>query len=843
MSYHHTSPHTPSLTEINLSGIRQSAKRPRERSISPHFDDAREGGTQPELEPEETLLSLSDLIRPLSTTPSPEPTLHFGTPPSIAKLGEITPATLSHDDSSRMCVPTDCTEEDLEDIIDDSRVAEMRKTVIDWGLGTSSNASERSGGSREQRLAMMVMALTHPARPTASQIAAQAEHIRALLTERNVMVQQLEDLSEFRHADRLGFERTAQALNARVTKGAKPNDNLMTAIYQDERTQNAELQARNERLHAENVRLERELKDAKREIVELRQSIEGLRVNLLISPRTPSSTDAQAAFHSAMVSPTPNPRGRPRKYPLPSPTHTPLFQPPTHSNPAAQLPISSMSVLNPGISLATSGQPPPEKRMRPTQPDARAELLLAAARRVGKDRVVEVLEGPESTKKGNLELGVETDIPQPLVYPRPHPSRASQREPPSITRPDHPIRRGRPPKASASFPSTARHHFNQFLVEETGQPDTGYVYGMNAGPIRNPHEANSANPQRCPSRHQQPQQVVVAFTGDPQADAQACLASFVAQYPGIQPVPTWGTGKGDARPESGITGELQTTEMARSAATRTTGTVQRTHSTPELVKSGGRNSGLEHLLTAARTVLRARSRSTTPTPRRHPSSASALSSPYRSPRPKSGGDSHQAGPTRRRHSSPAVSLGDSDTEPEGSPTGRRVYSALDVLADQAAAVRTSSPDPPADARTSSPEPPGHPASRSMPVLGSPALLSAFRSAASAGLPTSSPGFSLPPSDQGSSPASLDVVDAQLRAPSKSPLGASSLGISETVVDAGVETTGGQGLRMEEFAGETTSESMGSNARQPDTTTDQTQSPKSPLHTPPRSEKARGKQRA
>jgi hypothetical protein len=36
------------------------------------------------------------------------------------------------------------------------------------------------------------MALTHPARPTASQIAAQAEHIRALLTERSVMVQQLE---------------------------------------------------------------------------------------------------------------------------------------------------------------------------------------------------------------------------------------------------------------------------------------------------------------------------------------------------------------------------------------------------------------------------------------------------------------------------------------------------------------------------------------------------------------------------------------------------------------------------------------------------------------------------
>ncbi|KAG8742433.1 hypothetical protein FRC10_001447 [Ceratobasidium sp. 414] len=499
-----------------------------------------------------------------------------------------------------------------------------------------------------------------------------------------------------------------------------------------------------------------------------------------------------------------------------------------------------MSVLNPGISLATSEQPPPEKRMRPTQPDARAEFLLAAARRVGKDRVVEVLEGPEPTKRDNPESNVEADIPQPLVYPRPH--RSSQREPPSFTRPDYPARRGRPPKASASFPSTARHHFNQFLVEETGQPDAGSGYGMSTDPIRNLHEANSANSQRHPLRHQQPQQVVVAFTGDPQADAQACLASFVAHYPGIQPAPTWGAGKGDARPESGITGEPQMTETTRSATTRTTGTVQRTHSTPELTKSGGRNSGLEHLLTAARTVLRARSRSTTPTPRRHLSSTSALSSPCRSPRSKSGADSRQAGPTHRRHSSPAVPLGDSDTEPEESPQGRRVYSALDVLADQAAAVRTSSPDPPADARTPSPEPPGHPANRPMPVLGSPALLSAFRSAASGGLPTSSPGFSLPPSDLGSSPASLDVVDAQLRAPSKSPFGGSSLGISETIVNVGIET-GDQSAHTEELAGKTASGSKGSDARQPDTTTGQTQSLNSPLHTPPRSEKARGKQRA
>ncbi|KAG8764002.1 hypothetical protein FRC12_008339 [Ceratobasidium sp. 428] len=863
MSYSHTSPHIPSSSEINITGTRQNAKRPRERSISPHFDNA-PGGTQPELESEETLLSFSDLIRPLSTTPSPEPTLHFGTPPPTTGLDTV-PSTLSQDDSNRVYTTPGPTEyEDIEDVIDDTKVAEMRRTVIDWRVESGSAGPET--GSRERRLVMMIMALTHPARPTASQIAAQAEHIRALLAERSVMVQQLEDLSEFRYADRLGFERTAQALNARVNVRRKPstplrdyatnpathlaypvqksanlNGSLVSAIYQDERAQNVELQARNERLHTENVRLERELKDAKREIAELRQSIEGLRVNLLISPRTPA-TDAQAALQPAMISPTPNPRGRPRKYPLPSPTRTHLFQPPTHSTATTQLPISSVSILNQGSSLATSGQPPPEKRMRPTQPDARAEFLLAAARRVGKDRVVEVLEGPELIGQDDPELSRETETPQPLVYPRPHPSRTSQRELPLISHTDHSaIRRGRPPKASASFPSTAHHHFSQFLVGEAGRPESRCGREMNIGPIRSLHEANSANPQHYPSRHQ----VVVAFTGDPQADAQACLASFVAQYPGIQPTPTWGTGMGGTRPESGMTGELQTTETVRSAATRTAGTVQRTYSTPELTKNGSRNRGLENLLTAARTVLRARSRSTTPTLRRNLSS-SALPSPSRSsPRAKNlraGSTGRRTGLARRRHSSPAVPLGDSDTEPEESSENQRVYSALDVLADQAAAVRTSSPDLPVEVRTSSPELPSNTIDRLVPVLGSPASLSAFRSAVSGVLPESSPDFSLPPSDFESSPASLGVADSRLRAPSKSPLGGSSLGIPETTVHTGAEAPGDTSSRREEHEGAIGSESMEGNTRQLNTT-GQTQSLKSPLRTPPRSEKARGKQRA
>ncbi|QRV88146.1 hypothetical protein RhiJN_16164 [Ceratobasidium sp. AG-Ba] len=842
MAYPHAARNTTSSTEIPLVGSRHSVKRPRERSTSPRFDDGPGENSQPEIDSEDNVLSLSDLIRPLSTTPSPEPSLHFGTPPTISRLSNAAVTSLSQDDSNRPYAQVDTTaEDDLDDIIDDSKAAEMRKAVIDWGLVTDDGELNQNIGSRERKLTMMVMALTHPARPTASQIAAQADHIRALLAERSVMVQQLEDLNEFRHADRVGFERTAQALNARVVKGTKSNgssDIANEGFYQDERTQHVELHARNERLHTENVRLERELKDAKREIVELRQNGRESLIDYYISPRASQSVDAQSAFHSAVISPTPNPRGRPRKYPLPSPTHTPIFHHSVHSNPAAQLPVSSASVLNPGLPLSTSAQPPPEKRMRPTQPDARAELLLAAARRVGKDRVVEVLEGPEHIKQDTLEPSAEIETIQPIEYPQSHTPRTSQRESISAAHSDQPARRGRPAKASASFPSTARHQFNQFSLEESNKSYSRVVRGTNVEIAGASSDTHSANNQRQSQRSQQPQQVIVAFTGNPQADAQACLDSFVAQYPGIQPAPSWRVGAGSTRPDSGITGELQTADAARSAANKAAGGVQRTYSTPELAQSGNRNMGLENLLSAARTVLRARSRSTTPTPRRHISSGSELASPYRSsPRPKNSRPRTNSGrsrPNQRRHSSPAVPVGDSDTEPEDSPKSHRVYSALDVLADQAAAVRTFSPDPPADGQDESPE---QPVGRLSQTLGSPALLSAFRSVGSTSLLDSSPGFSFPPSDLDSSPVSLDVVGSQPRSASKSPFGGPILGLSDTI-----PSTRENRASTSTHSDVITVSGVDNDGRQRDSTSGHVESSELSVHTPPRSQKARGKQR-
>lgn len=505
--------------------------------------------------------------------------------------------------------------------------------------------------------------------------------------------------------------------------------------------------------------------------------------------------------------------------------------------------------------------------MRATQPDARAELLLAAARRVGKDRVVEVLEGPaikrpsDASARDNTEPGFEGDggISQPRAAPARH-------ESPPATRAD---RRGRPSRASISLPSTAHHHFNQFLIEETGRPDSGRGRGVKMRPTKSAQEMSrhaateptksggvfdvrASGQLHAPRQPQmQTQQVVVAFTGNPQADAQACLASFLAQYPGIQPVPMWGAGRGDDAP--GVVGESEMAAVDQAVTSNGTpvgtaagaGTIQRMHSTPELGRSGSGSRGLEHLLTAARTVLRARSRSTTPTPRRQLHSAS-LTSPYRLAQRKhspSSPNSRQATSTRRRHSSPVVQPGDSDTEPEETPKSRRrVYSALDVLADQAAAVRTSSPEPPVDVSTPSPELFGRTAEPSASMPDSPAPLTTLPPTTSVSLPESS--TSLDATDSGKklltglSPSPLN----QPRVPSVGPFGSGQLGIPGATTDSEAETLDQAGSSTRQHSHTSTGE-LGNDLRQQEMDTWETTSVQSGTHTPPRSDKARGKQRA
>ncbi|CAE6474771.1 unnamed protein product [Rhizoctonia solani] len=271
---------------------RAGAKRPRERSVSPTLGGTMNLASARGLESEEPLLSFSDLIRPLSATPSPEPSLPSDTPPRGQQIRETRFSSELFNGRYLDDRISPSGEEESDELMDDARVAEVRGMVIAWGILSRDPGSEQTSSSRERQLAMMVMALTHPARPTASQVATQAEHIRSLLAERS-------DLSEFRHADRMSFERTAQALSARAAqRNAKWNGSSLTpreTVYEDERPRTMDSHALQEKLATENSRLEHDLQEARREIATLKQGIEDLRISILIRPNTlPASLTSQS---------------------------------------------------------------------------------------------------------------------------------------------------------------------------------------------------------------------------------------------------------------------------------------------------------------------------------------------------------------------------------------------------------------------------------------------------------------------------------------------------------------------------------------------------------------------
>ncbi|KAJ1309231.1 hypothetical protein OPQ81_004898 [Rhizoctonia solani] len=846
---------------------RTGAKRPRERSISPTLSATINLNSIRGPESEEPLLSFSDLIRPLSATPSPEPSLPSGTPPHGQQVKEATSFVSGLfngkylDDSI-----SPSGEEESDELMDDAKVAEARKMVIAWGILSREPGSEQTSSSRERQLAMMVMALTHPARPTASQVAAQAEHIRSLLAERTLMIQQLEDLNEFRHADRTSFERTAQALNARAAQwSAKRNGSSPTTretAYEDERSRSTDSQALEEKLTAENSRLEHDLQEARREIAALKQSIEDLRISILIRPHALTSS-LPPSQSEPLPLPTSNPRGRPRKYPLPSPAGNQGFQMPTHSNPATSR-------------KADAGG---------AQPDARAELLIAAARRVGKDRVLKVLETSESGNATGREepksppaymdsQSQSTQARLPLLQHSPSETSIPYSESSVAIGADHGvIRRGRPPRASISFPPTTHNQFTQFLVDEGGRPISGRGRSSKLRATKSAQEtgtntldsARMGDSQRTmspatasqPVRRTQTQQVLVPFTGDPQVDAQACLASFVAQYPGIQTSSVWDTATTEAR--SGFEDALEP-RLPRgdsSSSIVTTGQYlpdSAIQVTPDRNTNDTRSHGLEHLLSAARTMLRARSQSASPTPQRLLTSNSALASPHhistRKRHSHSSPHSNHVTPASRRHSSPFVQPNDSDTEPdEPEPVQdcRRVYSALEVLADQAAAARTSSPDLPVDRPTSWPEErhPPRPLA-SFPVTPEPHATLFVPPARDSTL--SSPMTIIPASDppqlssSNTSPSMFDTVDRLRRAMSEDPLGPTRGDIPGSSQDGASMGLGETNSITNPVPHMTSLWVPGHTEPAPMSGAKATHSENLP-YTPPRSEKSRGKQRA
>ncbi|KAF8760000.1 hypothetical protein RHS01_01421 [Rhizoctonia solani] len=689
---------------------RIGAKRPRERSTSPDFSSSPNPTSVRGTESEVPLLSFSDLIRPLSATPSPEPSPPSGT--SSHSKDKDTVGLSSEPFDGMYTDERMSTGEESDELMDDAKVAEVRRMVIAWGILSPESGPENSHSNRERQLAMMVMALTHPARPTASQIAAQAEHIRTLLAERTVMINQLE-------ASRiLGF------LSQRVSKWTGGSTTSREAVHEDERSRTAEFQTLQDKLFSENSRLEHDLREARHEIAMLRQSIEDMRVSILIR-QVPHTTPSSAlTSQNESVSDPSSPK---------SPWQAEKISSAVTSRrlgsysfyPGAQLPTSSSSILN--TNTVGAPQPPPEKRMRGTQPDARAELLVAAARRVGRDRVLKLLEGSEVGSPAGKEepkhlaggvgpksqptqvgpLSLNTALPKVMFLVPSHLQTVDLTVPPHVV----------------DDPRGLAYHFRLHItinsrissLMSAQEADRNTLESSILSGIRDNTIPVSANP--TPRRAQQ---VVVPFTGDPQIDAQACLASFVAHYPGIQPASVSNSTKQEAK--SSLEDAFGS-RLPQGNSSLSTNTIEQyplsdaTQTTPSRNPNDTRNHGLDHLLSAARTMLRTRAR------RRSPSLSHSC----------------RATPAPCRHSSSPVEPGDSDTEPEepSSQGGRRVYSALDVLADQAAAARTSSPDPPID-----------------PLFAPPALGSILSSPMTA-IPTSDPPQL---SSSSTSPSTLDTMD-------------------------------------------------------------------------------------
>ncbi|CAE6422330.1 unnamed protein product [Rhizoctonia solani] len=851
---------------------RIGAKRPRERSISPTLSSNANLSSARGLDPEESLLSFSDLIRPLSATPSPEPSLPSDTQPhpkGKETLG-VAPELFDGIHLGERTLPGG---EESDELMDDARVAEVRRMIIAWGILSREPGSEQCPSSRERQLAMMVMALTHPARPTASQIAAQAEHIRALLAERRFDAQYtrvcmclfIQSSPLFLvHVELILFASRGPAVQQKDPKWNGGSLTAREAVCEDERSRTTDSQALQEKLITENFRLERDLQEAKREIAMLKQSIEDLRAT-----HTPSE------FMDFTKRITPNPRGRPRKYPVGGQG----FQAPMHSTPGAQLPTSSSSILN--ANIAGPSQPPPEKRMRGAQPDARAELLIAAARRVGRDRVLKALEGFEV---GNPTGREELEYPFDDVGLRLQPTQAglSFQHSPSgglvpytesspTNRPDRAAaRRGRPPRASISFPTTPHHQFTHFLVDEGGRSNGGRGRSSKLRATKSAQEGSRNVPESpilgdyrenttSVSANQTPrraQQVVVPFTGDPQLDAQACLASFVAQYPGIQSAPVMNSTKREVK--LGLEDALASRIAQGSPSPRTATTEQyapdsAAQVTPSRNPNDTRSHGLDHLLSAARTVLRARSQSVSPTPQRQLTSNSALASPHhistRKRHSPSFSRSRRTTPTSPRHSSPPIHSGDSDTEPDEpeSQGRRRVYSALDVLADQAAAARTSSPDLPIDRLVSPPERKECSTYPLTPFPITPEPHATLFAPPVRGSTSSSPMTAVPASDppqlssSSTSPSTLEIVDNARRAMSEEHSKRTGRIIPGSNQDDAISRLGGTVSITNSGSQATTCWVVGHTEPAP-------MSDEKIIHlghppfTPPRSDKSRGKQR-
>ncbi|KAI0276328.1 hypothetical protein BGY98DRAFT_919453 [Russula aff. rugulosa BPL654] len=118
------------------------------------------------------------------------------------------------DDTENIIAAESSTPEPL----DNAQIELMRKRVLELIV---SGASKMNTSSREKELLEMVIRLTSAHTPDVSQLCTQANTIQELCRQRDFIIKEVEEERARWEAERLGFDRVAEALIARRSHGGE----------------------------------------------------------------------------------------------------------------------------------------------------------------------------------------------------------------------------------------------------------------------------------------------------------------------------------------------------------------------------------------------------------------------------------------------------------------------------------------------------------------------------------------------------------------------------------------------------------------------------------------------
>ncbi|KAJ3723191.1 hypothetical protein C8R42DRAFT_665556 [Lentinula raphanica] len=161
-----------------------------------------------------------------------------------------TPDDLSSSQATELEIGTDM------EPLQDEEVVQFRTKVLEMSLSNSEGIT-----SREQELAQMVLRLTESSRPTSGQIASQAATIVDLSTQRDYLIQQIEEERARWQSEREGWDRASEALltqrNSKDQHSTRQQE--LERYCSILRTDNEDLRRREQRLLKRLTALENEM--------------------------------------------------------------------------------------------------------------------------------------------------------------------------------------------------------------------------------------------------------------------------------------------------------------------------------------------------------------------------------------------------------------------------------------------------------------------------------------------------------------------------------------------------------------------------------------------------------